>query len=80
MMQWLISMCVVRYKPPILRLPPPVKKGRVFWASETEPGIWHVQFSEDEYGVSPKLDGVMADTCWDAVEKAKSILLLDEYA
>jgi hypothetical protein len=78
MMSWLTAACTARQKAQTLTIKAP-KFEPCFWASETEPGIWHVQFSS-EFGIRPKIDGIEAETCWEAVEKARKILLLDDYA
>jgi len=80
MMKWLMFMCMARQKASRVAALPAPKKDECFWASETEPGIWNVQFSEDYLGIRHKVDGVSAESCWEAVEKAKSVLLLNDYA
>ena len=80
MMTWLVARCITRQieAPPEPRSKPATKRERFFWASETEQGIWRVQFEADKYGVSPVFDNIKADTCWEAAESARPLTLCAE--
>lgn len=77
-MSWLFARCA-----PPAPAPAPVRKVRsesaicfspFFWASETEPGVWRVQF-EPWNGISHVIDDVRAETGLEAAGIARSKLI-----
>lgn len=75
-MMWLVSSCIAR-KIEARPVPKP-ERDLFFWASETEHGIWRVQFEADKYGMCPVFDNVKADTCWEAAESVRPLNLSAE--
>ena len=76
MISWIFAKCI----PPPKLESPPVRKVRseadvcaspFFWASETEPGVWRVQF-EPWNGISHVVDDVRAETGIEAAAIARS--------
>ena len=76
MISWLFARCAPTPK----QDPPPIRKVRseadvrsnpFFWASETEPGVWRVQF-EPWNGISHVVDDVRAETGIEAAAIARS--------
>lgn len=74
MMTWLVARCITRQiEAPLEAKAKPAKRERFFWASETEQGVWRVQFEADKYGLCPVFENIKADTCWEAVESVRPL-------